>query len=42
MKKESPEGKNFLGNMTDYGYQLFATMHGYEIYKDTTMNFNLY
>lgn len=36
------EGKNFLGNMTDYGYQLFATMHGYEIYKDTTMNFNLY
>lgn len=36
------EGKTFLGNMTDYGYQLFNTIHGYEIYKDTTMNFNVH
>ena len=36
------EGKTFLGDMTAYGYELFDTMHGYEIYKDTTMNFNLY
>ena len=36
------EGKTFLGNMSDYGYELFDTLHGYEIYKDTTMNFNTY
>ena len=33
------EGKSFIGNMSDYGYQLFDTLHGYEIYKDTTMNY---
>lgn len=36
------EGKTFIGDMTAYGYQLFDTMHGYEIYMDTTMNFNVY
>lgn len=34
------EGKTFLGDMNDYGYELFDTLHGYEIYKDTTMNFD--
>ena len=34
------EGKTFLGDMKDYGYELFDTLHGYEIYKDTTMNFD--
>ena len=36
------EGKTFLGDMTDYGYELFDTLHGYEIYKDTTMNFDAF
>ena len=36
------EGKTFLGDMADYGYELFDTLHGYEIYKDTTMNFDTY
>lgn len=28
--------------MENYGYEKFAVMHGYVIYKDTTMNFTLY
>ena len=29
------------GDMTDYDYVVFDKMHGYVIYKDTTMNFSL-
>lgn len=29
------------GEMTDYDYVVFDRMHGYVIYKDTTMNFSL-
>ena len=36
------EGKTFIGDMANYGYQLFDTMHGYEIYRDTTMDLNVY
>ena len=36
------EGKIFRGNMSDYGYELFDRLHGYEIYKDTTRDFNTY
>lgn len=36
------EGKTFVGDMANYGYQLFDTMHGYEIYRDTTMDLNVY
>lgn len=35
------EGKTFLGDMEDYDYEIFDTMHGYVIYKDTTMNFRV-
>jgi len=37
-----PEDRVLIGEMEDYEYELFDTMHGYLIYKDTTMNFNLY
>lgn len=33
--------KPLLGNMEDYGYELFDTMHGYVIYRDTSMNFDV-
>jgi len=29
-------------SMENYGYEKFAVMHGYVIYKDATMNFSLY
>lgn len=35
-----PEDRILVGEMEDYEYELFDTMHGYLIYKDTTMNFN--
>lgn len=35
------EGKTFLGHMTDYNYELFDTMYGYEIYRDNSMNFEV-
>ena len=37
-----PKDRILVGEMEDYEYELFDTMHGYLIYKDTTMNFNLY
>lgn len=36
-----PEEKTLVGNMEDFGFRLFDTMHGYAIYQDTTMNFDL-
>lgn len=37
-----PKDRVMVGEMEDYEYELFDTIHGYLIYKDTTMNFNLY
>ncbi|MBE5883477.1 MAG: hypothetical protein E7291_03490 [Lachnospiraceae bacterium] len=36
-----PEDKLLLGDMEEYSYEVFANMHGYVIYRDTTMNFSL-
>ncbi len=36
-----PEDRILLGDMEAYDYQVFGRMHGYTIYKDTTMNFSL-
>lgn len=36
------EDKQFIGNMTDYDYIVFDQVGKYIIYKDTSMNFNLY
>lgn len=35
------EGKKLTGDLTDYEYELFGSMHGYEIYRDTSMDFGL-
>lgn len=35
------EGKIFLGDLADYDYELFDRMHGYEIYRDTSMYLGL-
>lgn len=35
------EEKILLGELSDYGFQVFDEMHGYIIYMDTTMNFGL-
>lgn len=37
-----PEDRVLVGEMEDFEYELFDTIQGYLIYKDTTMNFNLY
>jgi len=37
-----PEERVLVGEMEDFGYELFDTMHGYVIYKDTTMNYDLW
>lgn len=36
-----PEDTVLLGNMEEYAYEMFAEMHGYVIYRDTTMNFEI-
>uniref|UniRef100_UPI004056AF1E hypothetical protein n=1 Tax=Acetatifactor sp. TaxID=1872090 RepID=UPI004056AF1E len=36
-----PVEAEMLGDMKDYSYEKFEEMHGYVIYKDTTMNFSL-
>ena len=36
-----PKDKQLVGNLLDYEYILFDTIDGYQIYKDTTMNFSV-
>lgn len=36
-----PEETKLLGKMEEYSYEILGEMHGYVIYKDTTMNFSL-
>lgn len=36
-----PETTVLLGDMKEYSYEVFDRMHGYVIYRDTTMNFSV-
>ncbi|MBQ7954573.1 MAG: hypothetical protein IJ282_02365 [Lachnospiraceae bacterium] len=36
------EEKVLIGDMEDYDYEVYDTMHGYVIYRDKTMNYDTY